>query len=237
MKDYVSIDIETTGISPKFNKITEIGAVRIRDGQVVATYNQLINPQATISEEITQLTGIDYEMIRNAPVFEEMVDEFLEFCQEDPIIGHNILFDFSFIKTNVLTVHKRFEKSAVDTYELATVFHKGLGSKSLTSLCEYYRIDREKAHRALHDAMATHELYQIFYQQHCNELNKRFFEPKPIYWRPQKDTPMTEKQKKYLLALIKAHQIDFQDDMNTLSKSEASKWIDKIILNQGMIQK
>ena len=97
-KDYVVLDLETTGLDPKKDKIIEIGAVRVRDGEPVAIYEQMVQPGRELGERVTQITGITQEMLEGAPYIEEVLPALLEFLGEDVLIGHRVLFDYSFVK-------------------------------------------------------------------------------------------------------------------------------------------
>lgn len=95
--DYCVIDIETTGLSWQKDKIIEIGILKVRNKEIVERYCQLINPQQNISPFITQLTGIDNQMVEDMPVLSSVQDDILQFLGHDPIIGHNTAFDLNFI--------------------------------------------------------------------------------------------------------------------------------------------
>lgn len=99
LKSYVAFDIETTGLSPEHNEIIEIGALKVREGKVVDRFIRFIEPEAGIPPMITQLTGITNDMVEGAGNCGEVLPEFLEFCEQDTLIGHNVQFDFSFVKT------------------------------------------------------------------------------------------------------------------------------------------
>ena len=95
VKNYVCVDIETTGIIIKWDKIIEIGAVKVRDGKAVDTFSELINPGLKLSPYITELTGITDEMLKDKPFIEEVLPRFIEFTGDELIIGHNIKFQLS----------------------------------------------------------------------------------------------------------------------------------------------
>ena len=97
-QSYVAIDLETTGLNPKIDKIIEIGAVRVVDGVAVQEKSTLVNPHLELSERIQELTGIQDSMLQDAPGIQEVIGEYIDFCQELPLLGHKILFDFSFLK-------------------------------------------------------------------------------------------------------------------------------------------
>ena len=98
MENYVALDLETTGLSPKNDRILEIGAVKIEEGRETGRIATLIDPQMKIPERITALTGISQKMVKGMPVIGEVVGELVEFCEGFPLLGHNIIFDFSFVK-------------------------------------------------------------------------------------------------------------------------------------------
>ncbi len=183
---FIVVDIETTGISPEMNAITEIGALKVIEDRVVETYSQLINPEAVITEEITAITGLTNEMLKDEPVLEDIFGGFLEFCGDLPLLGHNILFDYSFLKYHGNRLGYRFERKGLDTVRLATYYLPDLPSKSLSSLIDYFDIEREMAHRAYHDAKATYEVFRYFKDEYMKSNEERMFEPFPLHWRPKK---------------------------------------------------
>lgn len=230
----VVVDIETTGISPTANMITEIGAIKVVDDQIVDTFSQLINPEANVSEQITQITGLTNEMLKDKPVLGEVFPEFVNFCEDYPLLGHNILFDFSFLKYHGNMLGYPFEKKGVDTYRLATYYLPDLKSKSLTSLIDYFDIHREKAHRAYHDALATFEVYSFFKNEMSKPGESYLFEPYQLQWKAQKTSPITPKQIAFLSSLIDKHHMYEHVIVSELTKSEASRMIDRILFEKGM---
>lgn len=119
IQDFVVLDLETTGLSVKEDQILEIGAVKVQGGEVTASYETFVNPGRKVPERITELTGIRDEMIANAPDVETAVRGFLDFCGGLPLLGHNILFDYSFIKQAAINARLDFEKEAWDTLKIA----------------------------------------------------------------------------------------------------------------------
>lgn len=234
IKDYVSVDIETTGVNAKWNKIIEIGALKVRDGEVVDTFSKLINPGVEITSFITKLTGITNDMLTGQPEVEEVLPEFVEFAKDDYLLGHNIMFDYGFLKQNAVNLNLKFEKSGMDTLKIARKTLKGLESRGLEYLCNYYGIKDDNHHRAFNDARVTSELYLILMEQFGGEL-PGLFEPFQFTYSVKKMQPITVRQKKYLSDLMKYHKIESDFDMNQLSKNEASKKIDKILSEKGRI--
>lgn len=229
----IVVDIETTGISPTMNAITEIGALKIIDDEIVGTYSQLINPQAIVTPKITEITGLTNEILKNEPILSEVYGDFLKFSEDLPLLGHNIMFDFSFLKYHGNLLGYEFERKGLDTYKLANYYVPEIGSKSLTSLISYFGINREYAHRAFHDAKATYELFRYFKDEYFREGEEDLFIPAHMHWRAKKTSPITPKQKSFLNSLIKKHQLYEDLVVDDLSKSEASRYIDKILFQKG----
>ena len=158
MDSYVSIDLETTGLNPRTDKIIEIGGVKVLDGKVSATFSALVNPGRKLERQITELTGLRDEDLTEAPFIGEVLPELLAFLEELPLLGHSVLFDFSFLKKAAADEKLVFEKQAVDTLQIARKYLRTLESRRLDALCEYYGIPHH-AHRALGDAEATDALW------------------------------------------------------------------------------
>ena len=148
MKEYVSVDVETTGLAPKQDKIIEIGAVRVRDGQIVGSFTCFVNPGRILPAHITELTGILQEQVDEAETMESVLPAFLEFAGDLPLVGHRILFDYGFLKRAAVNMRLDFERSGVDTLKLSRQFLSELPSRRLSALCEHFEIPIQ-AHRAL----------------------------------------------------------------------------------------
>ena len=104
VESYVAFDLETTGLRPKYDKILEIGAVKVICGEVTQTYETFVDCGAEIPERITQLTGITQEMVAGSSGTREAVERFLDFAGDSVLLGHNVLFDYSFMKRNVINL-------------------------------------------------------------------------------------------------------------------------------------
>lgn len=234
--EYIALDLETTGVDPKKDKILEIGAARIRDGEILESYLTFVDNRLRIPAFITELTGITDEMVAGAPGLTAAVTDFLDFCGDAPILGHNILFDYSFIKKAAVNMGREFECQGIDTCRIARKFMEEPKKKSLEALCNYYHIDREHCHRAYDDAVAASRLYDCL-KKDFFQVSPAAFEPSPLYYQVKKDSPITKSQKVYLNDLIKYHRIELDILVEDLTKSEASRMIDSIILNYGRIKR
>lgn len=152
---YVVVDIETTGGGSPYHRITELGAVKIRNGIILDKYQQLVNPQRFISREIEALTGISNEMVRAAPKFIEVADAFDEFTKDAIFVAHNVSFDYGFIQAEYQRLDRRFVRPYICTKAGMRKHYLGLQSYGLKNLCLHFGIILENHHRALADAEAA----------------------------------------------------------------------------------
>ena len=232
LKSYVAFDVETTGLDPEQNEIIEIGALKVREGKVYERFMELIRPKEQISQPTTNLTGITNDMVAGARTAEQVIPEFLQFCKEDVLIGHNILFDYSFMKVGAAGCGKTFERYGIDTLKIARKVHQELESKSLENLCAYYHIENKSAHRAYHDALATAKLYQTL-AHYFEKAQPKVFQPVQLSYRQKKVYPATQRQISFLTNLIHRNRLEIQMDPQSLTRSEASKMIDQILNGQN----
>lgn len=233
IKDYVALDLETSGLNPSSDKIIEIGMIKITDGEITNQYTTLINPQEKLSARITDLTGITDEMVADKPLISEVIEEIVEFIGDLPLLGHNIIFDYSFLKKACVNNNITFEKMGIDTLKLARRLLPEVEHKNLDYLCAHFNINPGSSHRALDDANSAHNLYLKLYE--LKPGDEGFNEPVQLQYAVKKDTPVTIPQKRYLKALIEYHGVTLDVEMDALSKSKASKIIDKIISEYGKI--
>ncbi len=232
---YVCIDLETTGLNPKLDKIIEIGAVKVIDGVVKETYHTYVNPGRKLEERIIELTGIRQVQVDAAPDISEVFPELVAFLEDLPLLGHRILFDYSFLKKAAVNRKIPFEKQGIDTLRIARCFLPRLEHKTLPYLCEYYHIEHD-AHRAFADAEATSQLYGILCRDFY-EKDASVFRPQQLIYKVKKDTPATKAQKEQLYRLLKLHKLIVDYDVEKLSKSEAGRTIDKIYASYGRAEK
>ncbi len=160
--DFVVFDIETTGFSPVNNRIIEIGAVKVSGGEIKERFSAFVNPQVPIPFEIEKLTGINDAMVMDAPLIEEVLPRFLEFCGDAVLVAHNANFDMSFIKENALRQHIQKEFTYVDTVGIARILLPHQGKHTLDAVAKTLGVSLENHHRAVDDAEATAEIFVKF---------------------------------------------------------------------------
>lgn len=235
-KSYAAIDLETTGLNPKEDKIIEIGGILVRDGVVVKEKTTLVNPRKALSEHVRELTGIEDAILKQAPGIEEIIEEYLSFCEDLPLLGHNIMFDYRFLKKAAVNQGLLFEKEGIDTLTLSRKFMPADLPKNLGSACSYFHVKTTSAHRALADAYGAHNLYQSMVKLYGKEASREFL-PKKLIYKVKKEQPASKRQKEVLHELIKYHKIETTVQIEYLSRNEVSRMTDKIISQYGRIVK
>lgn len=162
---FVIVDLETTGASPKKgSSITEIGAIKVKTGAVIDQFESFVNPLAPIPEYITDLTGITNEMLKNAPIIDEIFPKFLEFVghhDDSVLVAHNAPFDLSFLKSAAHELDLPWPKyRTLDTVTIArqVLSKEDVPNCKLGTLAEFFGTKVEPNHRALDDAKATTEV-------------------------------------------------------------------------------
>lgn len=161
-KDFTAIDIETTGLSPEYDCIIELAAIRYRNGQPSGQFQQLVNPEFKIDEFITELTGITNEMLSGAPKIDVVLPDFLSFIADDIIVGHNVNFDVNFLYDNCQYEKlPPFKNDFVDTMRIARRLHKDWPNHRLDTMIDKLSIGSRDLHRALNDTSLTAESYLV----------------------------------------------------------------------------
>ena len=136
LRDYTVLDLEMTGLNAKHHKILEAAAVRVRDRKIVDSFSMLIHQELPLEEEIVRLTGITDEMLKDAPGEEEVLTEFFAFLGEDVLVGHNVIFDYGFLKQAAVNRKLSFERKGVDTLKIARRCLPSEQKKDLETLLE-----------------------------------------------------------------------------------------------------
>ena len=162
LDDYVVFDLETTGFSPIHDAIIEIGAVKVSKGKISDHYSVFVNPQRPIPLRITELTSIDDSMVADAKSIEEILPEFLSFCEGCSLVAHNAEFDVSFIEENAKRQGFETDFTVLDTVQMARLLLTDLNKFKLNTVCKRLNIKQEHHHRAVDDARVTAEVFLRF---------------------------------------------------------------------------
>ncbi len=172
---FIIIDIETTGSSSKYGKITEIALYQHNGVEITNSFTTLINPEIDIPYFITRLTGIDNETVKNAPKFYEVAKKIVELTENRIFVAHNVYFDYSFVKEEYKRLGYEFNRKTLCTVQLSRKLLPGFSSYSLGKLCSDLGIEINGRHRADGDALATVKLFEILL-----ERNRRMGNPNTI---------------------------------------------------------
>lgn len=163
---FAIIDIETCGGSFDFKKgrIIEVCIIRHDGLSIVDVYTTLINPECYITPFYTKLSGINNDMVRNAPKFYEVAKKILELTEDRVFVAHNARFDYNFIREEFASLGYEFERKTLCTVKLSRKLIPGKPSYSLGNLCASIGIEIQNRHRAEGDALATAKLFDLLMQ-------------------------------------------------------------------------
>ena len=161
--EIVCFDIETTGLKVTQEAITEIGAVRLRNGEIVETFQTFVDPERRLTPEIIGLTGITDDMLRGAPKLKDALTAFLAFAGDAPLAAHNAEFDISFIRAGCRKCSIPFEPTYIDTLILAQNLLPGLGKYKLDIVAEHLQLPQFNHHRASDDAVPVAQMLTKFF--------------------------------------------------------------------------
>ena len=167
---YVVFDLETTGFSSKNDKIIEIGAVKIQNGVIIDNFSEFVNPRRPIPYNITELTGINDDMVRDAQSIEDVLPRFIEFIGDSVVVAHNAGFDCSFISKNCNDLGLVFTPTVVDTVPLCRFLYPELKSVKLNLVAKHLGVKLESHHRAVDDAKATADILVECFKKIKEEL-------------------------------------------------------------------
>jgi DNA polymerase-3 subunit alpha (Gram-positive type) len=156
---FIVFDLETTGLSADVDRIIEIGAVKIKNGEIVDRFNTFVNPEIPISFKTENLTGINDSMVISAPKIQQALVDFLEFCEDAVLVAHNAGFDTSFIEKKAKEQGIEVNPTYIDTVLLAQFAIPNLNNYKLDTLCKHLGVSLENHHRAVDDAKATADIF------------------------------------------------------------------------------
>ena len=156
---YSFVDVETTGTNPRYDRIIEIGIVRVEKGKITGSLNTTLNPGVRVPPEITRLTGIKESELENSPTFSTLSKEILDLLNKSVFVAHNARFDYGFLKHEFARVERKFSSKVFCTVKLARRMFPKLGSYNLDNLIRQFNFKCEHRHRAYDDANVLHQLF------------------------------------------------------------------------------
>lgn len=162
LRDFVVFDLETTGLDKICDSIIEVGAVRLLDGKILERFQSFVNFPENIPANIIELTGINDEMVAEAPCIEEVLRDFKRFIGDSPVVAHNAGFDWGFIQEKAECAGVRFDNKVYDTLYLSRKLIPGLAHHDLGTLCRCFGVENKDHHRADNDAEVLAQVFLIF---------------------------------------------------------------------------
>ena len=241
--EMVVFDIETTGLSNKTSKIIEIGAVKIKAGEIIDRMDIFVDPECHISEEITELTSITDEMVKGAPKEREALEIFLSFAGDDMLIAHNANFDIGFIRVAAERQGLPFGNTYLDTVGLSRYVNPELNKHKLNIIAEHYGIVQEHHHRADDDAEVLARIFFVMLERLRSEgvstfeamLDTMSENTDPLKLRPYHMIIFAKNKDglKNLYKLISASYLDYYHRFPRIPKTVLEQYRDGLIIGSA----
>ncbi len=168
-KNFTIVDVETTGGSAFFNRVIEIGIIRVERGEVVQKYKSLINPGRDIPEFITEFTGISEKMVKKAPTFEDIAEVIFPLFEDSIFVAHNSSFDYKFLKSEFERCGFAFSMHTLCTLRLSRVLYPEHKKHNLSALIERFNFKCKNRHRAYDDAKVLLDFLKLVYKNFPGE--------------------------------------------------------------------
>ncbi len=158
---YCVLDLETTGLSFRTEKITEVGIMKIKNGEVIDSFETFVNPEKPIPPKVVEVTNITDDMVKDAPKIEEVFPKILEFVGDSVLVAHNADFDIGFLKHNASILNLKLENTSLDTLRLAKDLFPDFKKYKLGIIADKLGITVDVAHRALDDVKTTVQVFNV----------------------------------------------------------------------------
>ncbi len=226
---YVVFDLETTGLSPVQEEITEIGAVKIVNGQMTETFSQLLDPLKPIPENIIKITGITDDMVKGKPTIDTVLPKFLDFCGDAVMVAQNSSFDVGFIRQKSAKFGYTFQNKVMDTLRLSREMFPEEKKHSLDAMAERMGVSLENHHRAVDDATATAEIFLKFMAMAKEQ------------WKDARvqnidNTPALLKSSRYHIILLAKNPVGLKNLYQLISKSNLNYYYRKPQIPRSVLE-
>ena len=240
---FVVFDLETTGFSSSYDRIIEIGAVKVSNGAVIDSFSTFINPEIKIPYKITELTGISNDMVKDSETIQQVLPRFINFINGSILVAHNANFDTSFIRKSCSDLGIEFKYAVMDTVPLAKFLFPELSKYKLNVIAKHLDISLENHHRAVDDAKATCEIlikcFNLLKEKNLvllSDLNKEFIGNIDIKKLPVYHLIILAKNKvglKNLYKLISYSNLDYFYRKPRMPKSLIEKYREGLIIGSA----
>ncbi len=242
--EFIVFDVETTGLIADRERLTEIGAVRVVNGEIRDTFSTFVNPEKPIPEKITNLTGISDEMVADAPSEKDAIESFVEFCGENPVlVAHNATFDVSFIRMALERNRLHYAFSYIDTLAISRAIFPQLNKHKLDSVAKYLKLGKFNHHRACDDAEMLARIFQVMLIQmsenfgvtKVSQINTAIPKPEFKTYKYFHQIILAKNQAglKNLYQLVSKSHINYFYKKPLIPKSELKKFRDGLIIGSA----
>jgi len=170
LKDYVVLDVETTGLSQKTEDIIEIALVKVIDGEMTNQFTSLVKPGKTLSPRIVSLTGLTDSMLEDAPAFSDIAEDVERFIGKSIVLAHNAVFDLGFLSEALTKCGIKHSFQYLDTVKIAKMAYRNLKNYKLETLISELGLAEKQSHRAMDDVRCTLKLYQLACEKFSDPL-------------------------------------------------------------------
>ncbi|SDM65187.1 DNA polymerase-3 subunit alpha [Fictibacillus solisalsi] len=240
---YIVFDVETTGLSAVYNKIIELAAVKVHNGEIIDKFERFANPHEPLSDTTINLTGITDDMVQDAPEIEDVLRDFEKFMGDDILVAHNASFDMGFLNEGFRKIGRgAAQNPVIDTLELARFLLPELKNHRLNTLCKKFDIELTQHHRAIYDAEATgYLLWKLLKQafekeiEFHDQLNENMGQGGYMRSRPSHCILFAQTQQglKNLYKLVSESQLDYFYRTPRIPRSRLSKHREGLLIGSG----
>ncbi|MGN1014089.1 MAG: PolC-type DNA polymerase III [Butyricicoccus sp.] len=228
---FVCFDTETTGLRPDTEEITEIAAVKVRNGEIIGEFQTYVNPHKPIPENITELTGISDETVANAPELSEALPAFLEFAGDLPLVAHNAGFDMAFVRKGCASLGIEREFTSIDTVEMSRILFPNMAKHKLNSLAKALKVGPFEHHRASEDAAVLGRIYIKLLDKLRDEYNaKNISDINPILAGLKAKTGSLKNLRRYHFIILAKNQAGLKNLYKLISYSHLKYYNKKPIM-------
>lgn len=232
--EFIIFDIETTGLAAKKERITEIGAVRMINGEIKETFSTFVNPEKHIPEKITELTGITDSMVADAPLEYDALKTFFDFCGENAVVvAHNATFDTSFIKAAAERTKLPYTLTHIDTLAISRGIFPQLSKHKLDTIAKFLKLGTFNHHRACDDAMMLAKIFQVM----LTKLSKEFSVTNISQINTAMPKPEIKSYKYFHQIILVKNQAGLKNLYKLISKSHINYFYKKPLLPKSELVK
>ncbi len=171
--EYCVLDLETTGISHITEKITEVGIIKIKNGEVISEFECFVNPEKPIPERVVEITHITDDMVKDAETIDKVIPKIIEFIGNDVLVAHNAGFDIGFLKYNFEKYGYKLENTYIDTLRLSKAIFPEFKKYKLGIIADNLGIKVDVAHRALDDVKTLVEVFKVMIEKTKEKKGKK----------------------------------------------------------------